>query len=46
MFVKAGVFALQSWIGERGLLTIFSRHGVEAWRTMVDEVNVDRLNDK
>ncbi len=45
MFVYAGVFALQIWIAERILLTIFSRHGVEAWRTMVNEVNVDRLHD-
>src|SRR6201993_3600129 len=45
LFVYAGVFALQIWIAERVLLTIFSRHGVEAWRTMVNEVNVDRLRD-
>ncbi|MFZ0861767.1 MAG: NAD(P)-binding protein [Candidatus Sulfotelmatobacter sp.] len=45
MFVYAGVFALQIWIAERVLLTIFSRHGVEAWRTMVNEVNVDGLRD-
>jgi len=30
---------------QRVLLTIFSRHGVEAWRTMLNEVNVDRLRD-
>jgi hypothetical protein len=35
IFVYAGVFALQIWISERCLLTIFSRHGVEAWSTMV-----------
>jgi voltage-gated potassium channel len=45
LFVYAGVFALQIWIAERVLLTIFSRHGVEAWRTMLNEVNVDRLRD-
>lgn len=45
LFVYAGVFALQIWIAERVLVTIFSRHGVEAWRTMVNEVNVDRLRD-
>jgi voltage-gated potassium channel len=45
IFVYAGVFALQIWIAERVLLTIFSRHGVEAWRTMVNEVNIDRLHD-
>jgi hypothetical protein len=45
LFVYAGVFALQIWIAERVLLTIFSRDGVEAWRTMVNEVSVDRLRD-
>jgi hypothetical protein len=45
MFVYAGVFTLQFWIAERVLLTIFSRHGVEAWRTVVNKVNVDRLRD-
>jgi hypothetical protein len=42
MFVYAGVFALQIWIAERVLL-IFSRHGVEAWRSMLNPVNVNRL---
>jgi voltage-gated potassium channel len=45
MFVYAGVFAFQIWIAERVLLTIFSRQGMEAWKTMVNEVNVDRLRD-
>ena len=40
-----GVFAFQIWIAERVLLTIFSRQGVEAWRSMVNEVNIDRLRD-
>jgi len=46
IFVYAGVFTLQIWISERFLLTIFSRHGVEGWRTMVNEVNVNRLRDR
>src|ERR1700739_1625437 len=45
LFVYAGVFAFQIWIAERVLLTIFSRQGMEAWKTMVNEVNVDRLRD-
>lgn len=45
MFVYAGVFAFQIWIAERVLLTIFSRQGMEAWKTMINEVNVDRLHD-
>lgn len=45
LLVYAGVFAFQIWIAERVLLTIFSRQGVEAWKSMVNEVNVDRLSD-
>ena len=45
LFVYAGVFAFQIWIAERVLLTIFSRHGVEAWKSMINEVNIDRLRD-
>lgn len=45
MFVYAGVFAFQIWIAERVLITIFSRQGVEAWKTMVNVISVDRLRD-
>ena len=45
LFVYACVFAFQIWIAERVLLTFFSRHGVEAWKSMINEVNVDRLRD-
>jgi voltage-gated potassium channel len=45
LFVYAGVFAFQIWIAERILLTIFSHQGVEAWKSMVNEVNVDRLRN-
>ena len=45
LFVYAGVFAFQIWIAERVLLTIFNKQGMEAWKTMVNEVNVDRLRD-
>ncbi len=45
MFVYVGVFAFQIWIAERVLLTIFSHQGMEAWRSMVNEVNIDRLRD-
>lgn len=45
LFVYAGVFAFQIWIAERILLTIFSQQGVEAWKSMINEVNVDRLRD-
>ncbi len=45
LFVYAGVFAFQIWIAERILLTIFSHQGVEAWRSMINEINVGRLQD-
>lgn len=45
LFVYVGVFAFQIWIAERVLLTIFSRHGMEAWKSMINEVNIDRLRD-
>jgi len=45
MLVYAGVFAFQIWIAERVLLTIFSRHGVEAWKSMMNELNIDGLRD-
>lgn len=45
LFVYAGVFAFQIWIAERILLTIFSHQGMEAWRAMINEINIDRLQD-
>lgn len=45
LFVYAGVFAFQIWIAERVLLTFFSRQGVEAWKSMVNEITVNRLRD-
>jgi len=45
MIVYVGVFVFQIWIAERVLLTIFSRHGMEAWKSMVNEVNINRLRD-
>ncbi len=45
LFVYVGVFAFQIWIAERVLLTIFSQHGVEAWKSMINEVNIERLRD-
>lgn len=45
IFVYVGVFAFQIWIAERVLVTIFSRHGIEAWKSMLNEINIDRLRD-
>jgi voltage-gated potassium channel len=45
LFVFVGVFAFQIWVAERVLITIFNRQSVEAWRTMVNDVSIDRLRD-
>lgn len=45
VFVYIGVFAFQIWIAERVIVTIFSRHGMEAWKSMLNDVNIDRLRD-
>lgn len=43
LFVYIGVFTFQIWIAERALVTIFSRHGVEAWKSMINDVNIGKL---
>src|SRR5580698_9064998 len=45
IFVYVGVFAFQVWIAERVLVTIFNRQGLEAWRSMVNDANIRKLND-
>src|SRR6202051_2642614 len=45
LFVYGGVFAFQIWVAERVAVTIFNRQGMEAWRTMVNDVSIDKLRD-
>jgi len=45
IFVYAGVFGFQIWVAERVAVTIFKRQGVEAWRTMVNDVSIEKLRD-
>jgi voltage-gated potassium channel len=45
LFVFVGVFAFQIWVAERVLVTIFNRQGMEAWRTMVNDINIAKLSD-
>jgi voltage-gated potassium channel len=45
LFVYAGVFAFQIWVAERVAVTIFNRQGMEAWRTMVNDVTIDKMRD-
>src|ERR1700691_4535339 len=45
IFVYCGVFGFQIWVAERVAVTIFNRQGMEAWRTMVNDVSIERLNE-
>ncbi|HUO25162.1 MAG TPA: NAD(P)-binding protein [Candidatus Aquilonibacter sp.] len=45
LFVFIGMFAFEIWVAERVLITIFNRQGMEAWRAMVNDVNIDKLRD-
>ncbi|MBI1728033.1 MAG: NAD-binding protein, partial [Candidatus Rokubacteria bacterium] len=45
LLVYTGVFAFQIWIAERILVTIFSRQGVEAWRSMINDVSLSKVRD-
>src|ERR1700689_4411850 len=45
IFVYLGVFGFQIWVAERIVVTIFNRQGMEAWRTMVNDVSIDKLRD-
>jgi voltage-gated potassium channel len=45
LFVYAAVFAFQLWVAERVAVTIFNRQGMEAWRTMVNDVSIDKIRD-
>jgi len=44
-FVYVGVFAVQVWIAERVMVTIFNRQSVEAWKSMINEANIAKLKD-
>jgi len=45
LFAYLGVLTFQIWAAERVLVTIFSRQSVEAWRTMVNDVSIDKLQN-
>src|SRR6266851_3667259 len=45
LFVFVGVFAFQIWVAERVLITIFNRQSVEAWRTMINDVSIEKVRD-
>ena len=43
LFVFMGVFAFQVWIAERVAVTIFSRHGTEVWKSLVNEISLEKV---
>jgi voltage-gated potassium channel len=45
IFVYVGVFGFQLWVAERVAVTIFKRQGVEAWRTMVNDITIEKIKD-
>ncbi len=45
IFVYVGVFAFQIWVAERVLITIFNRQGMEAWRSMVNNIGIEKVQD-
>lgn len=45
LFVYVGVFAFQVWIAERVLVTIFNRQSREAWRSMINDINIAKISD-
>ncbi|MFZ0286348.1 MAG: hypothetical protein WAL32_14050, partial [Terriglobales bacterium] len=43
LFVYGGVFSFQIWIAERVLATVFRKQGLEAWKSMVNDVGIEKL---
>jgi voltage-gated potassium channel len=39
------VFAFQIWIAERVLVTIFRRPGMEAWKSMINDISLEKARD-
>lgn len=45
LIVYIGVFTFQIWVAERVLVTIFSRQGIEAWKSMINDANIEKVRD-
>ena len=45
VFVYISVFAFQIWIAERVLVTIFRRQGREAWKSMINDISLEKVHD-
>ncbi len=44
-FVSFGVFAFEIWFAERILLTFMGHQGREVWKSMLNEMNLERVRD-
>jgi voltage-gated potassium channel len=45
LFVAAGIFAFEIWFAERILLTFIGHQGREVWKSMLNEMNLERVRD-
>jgi voltage-gated potassium channel len=45
IFVAAGIFAFEIWFAERILLTFIGHQGREVWKSMLNEMNLERVRD-
>ncbi len=43
LFVSSGLFAFQIWFAERILLTFVGHQGKEIWKSMLNEMNLERV---
>ncbi len=45
LFVSFGIFGFEIWFAERILLTFIGHQGREVWKSMVNEMNLERVRD-
>jgi voltage-gated potassium channel len=45
LFVAIGIFAFEIWFAERILLTFIGHQGREVWKSMLNEMNLERVRD-
>jgi voltage-gated potassium channel len=45
ILVSVGIFAFEIWFAERILLTFFGHQGREVWKSMLNEMNLERARD-
>jgi len=45
LFVSFGIFAFEIWFAERILLTFIGHQGREVWKSMLNEMNIERVEN-